>query len=171
MRMRGWSVVLVFWLGALILGSQAFAASQTLKLQQAAQRRAARSLIVTEVARLTRLGEAAPDSTRRVVEVEGEQLELETVRGAADAFGQPVRLRVLSPNGVRLHQHAVWIGRVPASQGGTAPETGTDVTPVGGASVAGGSASSSPPVSHVSAARAVSLTEAGSSDRSPSSSH
>lgn len=169
MRMRGWSVVLVFWLGALILGSQAFAASQTLKLQQAAQRRAARSLIVTEVTRLTRLGEAAPDSTRRAVEVEGEQLELETVRGPADAFGQPVRLRVLSPNGVRLHEHAVWIERAPGSE--AVHETGTDVTPVGGASVAGGSASSSPPALHGSDARAVTLTEAGSSDRSPDSSH
>lgn len=171
MRMRGWSVVLVFWLGALILGSQAFAASQTLKLQQAAERRAARSLIVTEVARLSRLGEAPPDSTRRAVVADGEQLQLETVRGRADDYGQPVRLRVLNRNGVRLHEHAVWIESAPASQGSTAGVTGSDVTPVGGASVAGGSASSSPPASHVPAARAVSLIEAGTSDRPSSSSH
>lgn len=147
MRMRGWGVVLVLWLGALILGSQAFAASQTLKLRQAAERRAARSLIVMEAARVSGAGVAPADSTRRAAEAEGESLVLEVVRGRPDPDGQSVRLRVLNPQGVRLQEHDIWIAAPTASLEGER-STGTDVTSAGGARLAGGSTSSSPPASH-----------------------
>ena len=149
MRMRGWGVVLVFWLAGLILGSQAFAASQALRLQQAAERRAARSLIVAEASRLGSAGLAAPDSVRRAVVHDGSSLLLESVRGPVDeAGGQQVRLRVMSPAGRRLQSHDVGIVAGSASQKRTAHAMAVDAAPVGGASVAGGSATLSSPVSH-----------------------
>lgn len=171
MRMRGWGVLLVFWLGALILGSQAFAASQTLRQKQAVERRAARSLIAAEVARLSGDGPSEPDSTRHSVEAEGEVLVLEVVRGPVEAGGQAVRLRVLNRNGVRLREHGVWIDAPAASQEQAARVAGTDAAPAGGASVAGGSASSSPPVPHRPAAGAVLLSADAAPDRLTTSSH
>ncbi len=111
MRMRGWGVGLVFWLGLLILGSQAFAASQVAGQRQARERRLARGLVVEEAQRLRQAGSTAgrADSTRRVVTVEGVSLTLEIVGGMAGPAGRPVRLRVLGTGGRRLYEHAMWI--------------------------------------------------------------
>lgn len=120
MRMRFWGVLGVFCFGLLVLGSQGFAVSQTLRLKQAEHRRLGRQVAAAELTRLNAVGfrGLGPDSVVRPRVVEGEPLRVEIVVGAAEAGAVPVRIRVLGAAGDEWYAHETQIGGAAVAAGG-----------------------------------------------------
>lgn len=111
MRMRVWGVLGVFCFGLLVLGSQGFAASQTLRFKQAEQRRLGRQVAAAELSRLHSAGVARlrADSVIRPRVVEGQPMQVVVVTGAASAGAVPVTVRVLGAGGEEWYEHQTQI--------------------------------------------------------------
>lgn len=107
MRMRFWGVLGVFCFGLFVLGSQGFATSQTLRFQQAEERKLGRQVAAAELSRLhdAGAGRLRPDSVERPRVVEGKPLRVVVVTGRAVAGAVPVKVRVLGAGGEEWYTH------------------------------------------------------------------
>ncbi len=111
MRMRFWGILAVFGLGLLIMGSQGFAMSQTLRLQRAAERRAARQVLAAELERLAGADvlALAGDSVVFARVVDEVTLRVEVVTGYVAQGGLRARVRVRNEGGLTVQEHETWL--------------------------------------------------------------